>query len=136
MNISSLISSVALLATAHTGQTVLRKARNFVWYAVAGVFLLTAYIFATAAILIWLDAALGLWAALTVMAVAFALLAGLVLLVALVVGNASERRREEAAKSQQDALMSAFGAAQAGGGTMSMLTAAALGLAAGAFFKK
>lgn len=136
MNLSNLLSSVALLATAHTGNTVMRKARNIGWYAFAGLLLLTSYGLGTAALLIWLEAQIGLWGALVALAVAFAVLAGLVLLVAMVVIQANERHKEEAAKAQHDAFLSAVGAAQAGGGTFSMLTAAALGLAAGSLFKK
>ncbi len=136
MNLANLVSSFASLAAANAGEAVVRKAQSLGWYVVTCLFLLTFYVTATASFVAWLATQHALWVAFAVAAGAFLILAGIVFLIALLVDRSDERRSQEAANARRDAMLSAVGSLQGETSAQSMITAALMGLAAGALFKR
>lgn len=136
MNISSLVSGFVSLAANGAGATVARKARSLGWFAAAGVLLLTAYVLATTSLVIYLASAMGLWPALAVAAVGFAILAGFVIVVALIAEREDEKDAADSAAARTHALLSAFTSFKDDDATRALLAAAAAGLISGTLFRK
>lgn len=125
-----MLSLLSSLLQGQVGEHVNRGIKGLGTIAVVGVLLLTAYGAAVAALALFLAERMSPWAAAAFIALGFALMAGLILLVMSMKNNADTRAEEAASKARADAqqqMLSALSGGQ-GGGKQAMVIAAIAGL--------
>lgn len=125
-----MLSLLSSLLQGQVGEQVNRGIKGLGTIAVVGVLLLTAYGAAVAALALFLAERMSPWAAAAFIALGFALMAGLILLVMSMKNNADTRAEEAASKARADAqqqMLSALSGGQ-GGGKQAMVIAAIAGL--------
>ena len=87
--------------------TVQRTRRNAIFYAIAGLFVLTAYGAAVAAFAVWLSTQMSTAAALGIVALLALAIALLLFSIVMMKNRADERRRREAAAGNRTLMMTA-----------------------------
>ncbi|MFN4025354.1 MAG: phage holin family protein [Hyphomonas sp.] len=125
-----MLSLLTSLLQSHVEEKVSRGIKGLGSLAVIALFLLTAYGAAVAALALFLTEHTSPWMAAAFMALGFALMAGGVLLVRSLAGEAERRRAEAVAQARQEAreeMLSALTGAS-GGGRQAAVIAAIAGL--------